>query len=81
LSRPNAATPAGICLRYRDLVSSPSFDADTAAAAVMAAMAPLADAARARQASRYLKSDLDFLGVSVPDIRSAVTGTARRPGR
>jgi 3-methyladenine DNA glycosylase AlkD len=50
----------------------------------MAAMLPLADAARARQASRYLKSDLDFLGVSVPDIRSAVTGTARSgpdPGR
>jgi len=65
-------------------VSSPSFDADTAAAAVMAAMLPLADAERAGQAKRYLKSDLDFLGVSVPDIRSAVTGTARSgpdPGR
>jgi len=65
-------------------VSSPSFDAEAAAAAVMATMAPLADAARAVQARRYLKSDLDFLGVSVPDIRSAVTGTARSgpdPGR
>ena len=65
-------------------VSSPSFDADTAAAAVMAAMLPLADAERARQAKKYLKSDLDFLGVSVPGIRSAVTGTARSgpdPGR
>ena len=65
-------------------MSSPSFDADTAAAAVMAAMLPLADAERAGQAKRYLKSDLDFLGVSVPDIRSAVTGTARSgpdPGR
>jgi 3-methyladenine DNA glycosylase AlkD len=65
-------------------VSSPSFDADTAAAAVMAAMLPLADAERAGQAKRYLKSDLEFLGVSVPDIRAAVTGTARSgpdPGR
>ena len=65
-------------------MSSPPFDADTAAAAVMAAMLPLADAERAGQAKRYLKSDLDFLGVSVPDIRAAVTGTARSgpdPGR
>jgi 3-methyladenine DNA glycosylase AlkD len=65
-------------------VSSPPFDADTAAAAVMAAMLPLADAERAGQAKRYLKSDLDFLGVSVPGIRAAVTGTARSgpdPGR
>jgi 3-methyladenine DNA glycosylase AlkD len=59
----------------------PAFDPETAAAAVMAALLPLADADRAGQAKRYLKSDLDFLGVSVPGIRSAVTGTARsRPG-
>ena len=50
----------------------------------MAAMLPLADAERAGRAKRYLRSDLDFLGVSVPDIRSAVTRTARSapdPGR
>jgi 3-methyladenine DNA glycosylase AlkD len=61
-----------------------AFDAEAAAAEVMAAMAPLADPERAGQARRYLKSDLDFLGVSVPGIRSAVTGTARSrpdPGR
>jgi hypothetical protein len=61
-----------------------AFDAEAAAAEVMAAMLPLADAERAGQARRYLKSDLDFLGVSVPGIRSAVTGTARSrpdPGR
>jgi 3-methyladenine DNA glycosylase AlkD len=61
-----------------------AFDAEAAAAAVMAAMLPLADPERAGQAKRYLKSDLDFLGVSVPGIRSAVTGTARSrpdPGR
>lgn|SRR5581483_439620 len=75
--------------RYRDPVRSssagrPPFDAEAAAATVMAAMAPLADAERAAQARRYLKSDLDFLGVSVPGIRSAVTATARSrpdPGR
>jgi 3-methyladenine DNA glycosylase AlkD len=61
-----------------------AFDAEAAAAEVMAAMLPLADAERAGQAKRYLKSNLDFLGVSVPGIRSAVTGTARSrpdPGR
>src|SRR6202042_3162909 len=76
--------------RYRGPVTGPAFeenaafDAEAAAAEVMAAMAPLADPERAGQARRYLKSDLDFLGVSVPGIRSAVTGTARSrpdPGR
>ena len=65
-------------------MSSQAFDPETAAAQVMAAMAPLADPERARQASRYLKSDLDFLGVSLPGIRAAVTATARSgpdPGR
>jgi 3-methyladenine DNA glycosylase AlkD len=64
--------------------SDAAFDAETACAAVMAAVLPLADAERAAQAKRYLKSDLDFLGVRVPDIRSAVTRTARSgpdPGR
>jgi 3-methyladenine DNA glycosylase AlkD len=58
-----------------------AFDPETAAAAVLAALRPLADAERAGQARRYLKSDLQFLGVTVPGVRSAVTGTARsRPG-
>ncbi len=43
----------------------------------MAAMLPLADPARATQAKSYLKSDLDFLGVSVPDIRHSVVAMAR----
>ena len=38
----------------------------------MAALRPLADPERAGQAKRYLKSDLAFLGVSVPGIRAAV---------
>jgi 3-methyladenine DNA glycosylase AlkD len=65
-------------------VTGQALDAETAAAEVMAAVLPLADAERAAQEKRYLKSDLDFLGVSVPDIRSAVTGIARSgpdPGR
>ena len=43
-----------------------AFDADTAAARVVEAMRPLASATRAVQEKRYLKSDLDFLGVGVP---------------
>jgi 3-methyladenine DNA glycosylase AlkD len=58
-----------------------AFDAETAAARVVETMLPLADPARAVQEKRYLKSDLDFLGVAVPGIRRAVTETARsHPG-
>jgi 3-methyladenine DNA glycosylase AlkD len=61
---------------------SGGFDPQTAAARVIAAMAPRAGAertaqAKAAQAKAYLKSDLDFLGVSVPGIRQAVTAEAR----
>ena len=55
-------------------MTSPVFDAEAAAAQVMAALLPLADPERAVQASSYLKSDLDFLGISVPGIRAVVTG-------
>jgi len=62
-------------------VTSPVFDAETAAAQVVVALLPLADPERAVQASRYLKSDLHFLGVSVPGIRAVVTAADRsRPG-
>lgn len=62
-------------------MTSAVFDAETAAARVVAALLPLADPERAAQASRYLKSDLDFLGVSVPGIRAVVTAADRaRPG-
>jgi 3-methyladenine DNA glycosylase AlkD len=62
-------------------MTSPVFDAETATAQVVAALLPLADPDRAAQASRYLKSDLVFLGVSVPGIRAAVTEADRtRPG-
>jgi 3-methyladenine DNA glycosylase AlkD len=58
-------------------VNSRDFDAETAAAGVVAALLPLADPERAAQARRYLKSDLDFLGVSVPGIRAVVTEAIR----
>ena len=45
---------------------------DAEAARVVQAMLPLASAERAAQAKAYLKSDLEFLGVTVPDIRRAV---------
>ena len=58
-------------------MTSAAFDAETAARQVAAALLPLADAGRAGQAKRYLKSDLEFLGVGVPAIRSAVSDVAR----
>ena len=60
---------------------SETFDAEAAAARVAGAMLPLADATRAAREKRYLKSDLDLLGVGVPGIRRVVTGAARsHPG-
>ena len=58
-------------------MTSAVFDAAAAASQVVAALLPQADSERAGQAKRYLKSDLDFLGVSVPAIRSAVRDVAR----
>jgi 3-methyladenine DNA glycosylase AlkD len=48
------------------------FDADEAARAVAEALRPLGTAERAAQEKRYLKSDLEFLGVTVPDMRRVV---------
>jgi DNA alkylation repair enzyme len=53
------------------------FDPEAAAACVVGVLRPQADADRAAQTRRYLKSDLEFLGVSVPAIRQAVTEKAR----
>jgi len=65
--------------QYGELVTA--FDAGTAAARVEEALRALADPERARQEKKYLKSDLDFLGVGVPVIRRVVTDTARsHPG-
>ncbi|HXL92769.1 MAG TPA: DNA alkylation repair protein [Streptosporangiaceae bacterium] len=52
-----------------------------AAQEVAAALRPLGTPERAAQEKRYLKSDLEFWGVSVPDIRRVVTAAVRRhPG-
>ncbi|HEX7163653.1 MAG TPA: DNA alkylation repair protein [Trebonia sp.] len=48
------------------------FDPDAAAAALTEALRPLGSAERAAQEKRYLKSDLEFIGVAVPDLRRAV---------
>jgi 3-methyladenine DNA glycosylase AlkD len=58
-------------------VISSGWDAEAAAARVVEAMLPLASPVRAAQAKSYLKSDLDFLGVTVPEIRRAVVAAAR----
>lgn len=53
------------------------FDVEEAAAALVAALAALGTPERARAEKAYLKSDLDFLGVTVPVLRKTVTATAR----
>lgn len=53
------------------------FDAESAAAALAAALRPLGSADRAAQEKRYLKSDLEFLGVPVPDLRRVVKAAVR----
>ena len=55
-----------------------SFDAVTASEEIVGALRPLADPDRAVQEKRYLKSELDFLGIRLPDIRNAVTEAARK---
>jgi 3-methyladenine DNA glycosylase AlkD len=53
------------------------FDPGAAARAVTEALQPLGTPERAVQEKRYLKSDLDFLGVTVPDLRRVVKAAAR----
>ena len=57
------------------------FDPATAALAVTDALRPLGTPGRAAQEKRYLKSDLEFIGVGVPDLRRVVKAAVRaRPG-
>jgi 3-methyladenine DNA glycosylase AlkD len=53
------------------------FDPEAAARAVTEALRPLGTPERAQQEKRYLKSDLEFLGVAVPDLRRVVNAAAR----
>jgi 3-methyladenine DNA glycosylase AlkD len=54
------------------------FDPAAAALAVTEELRPLGTPERATQEKRYLKSDLEFFGVTVPAIRRVVQGAARR---
>ena len=49
-----------------------AFDADTAALTLDGLLRPFGTRERAEQGKRYLKSDLEFFGVTVPDLRRAV---------
>jgi 3-methyladenine DNA glycosylase AlkD len=53
------------------------FDPDGAATALTGRLRPLGTAARAAQEKRYLKSDLEFIGVTVPDVRRAVRAAVK----
>lgn len=58
-----------------------SFDPDEAARAVTEALRPFGTPERAAGTSAYLKSDLEFFGVTVPDMRRVVTSALRgQPG-
>ena len=54
-----------------------AFDPEEAARALAEALRPLGTPERAVQEKRYLKSDLEFFGVTVPDMRRAVKAAAR----
>jgi 3-methyladenine DNA glycosylase AlkD len=62
------------------MTSHDAFEAEPAAARVVAALRPQASAERAVAEKAYLKSDLAFLGVGVPAVRAAVTDAARSYG-
>jgi len=53
------------------------FDAQGAALAVAEALRAGGTAERAAQEKRYLKSELEFFGVAVPELRRVVTGAVR----
>jgi 3-methyladenine DNA glycosylase AlkD len=58
-----------------------AFDPEAAALAVAESLRLLGTAERALQEKRYLKSDLEFFGVTVPDMRRIVTTAFRlHPG-
>ena len=57
------------------------FDARVASEGIVAELRTLGSAERAEQEKRYLKSELDFLGVPLPDIRRVVKAAVKaNPG-
>jgi 3-methyladenine DNA glycosylase AlkD len=58
-----------------------AFDPDAAALALATQLRPLGSPGRAVKQKAYLKSDLEFFGVTVPDMRRVVTRAVRgHPG-
>ena len=53
------------------------FDPERAAAAVAGALRAAGTPERAAQEKRYLKSELEFFGVTVPELRRIVKGAVR----
>ena len=53
------------------------FDPEAAAPAVAAALRAAGTAERAEQEKRYLKSELEFFGVTVPEMRRVVKAAVR----
>src|SRR6202044_3348710 len=53
------------------------FEPEAAALAVAEALRGVGTAERAVQEKRYLKSELEFFGVTVPEMRRVVTGAVR----
>jgi 3-methyladenine DNA glycosylase AlkD len=53
------------------------FDPDSATRAIVTALRPFGTPERAAQEKRYLKSDLEFIGVTMPDIRRVATAAVR----
>jgi 3-methyladenine DNA glycosylase AlkD len=60
-----------------DAADPDAFDPEEAARALAEALRPLGTPERADQEKRYLKSDLEFFGVTVPDMRRTVKAAAR----
>jgi len=57
------------------------FDAEAEAGALAGALRAIGSPVRAAAERQYLKSDLEFFGVTVPDLRRVVTSAVRRhPG-
>jgi 3-methyladenine DNA glycosylase AlkD len=56
------------------------FDAKAATRSLHEAMRALGTPERATQEKRYLKSDLEFIGVTVPDMRRVVTAAVKGQG-
>ena len=63
------------------IVCSVVFEAETAALTVDGLLRPFGTKERAEREKRYLKSDLEFVGVTVPDLRRVVkTAVKGYPG-